>query len=157
ATLDYTQQPAAVRGIVVPPPNLSQFNQFLSTGGPNDDRSEFAPAEDQPQTPASANDERRVRGPGPGGGERQRELRAVPPTPDGSGGGGPGGERAEGPHPAGALPGDEGLRQLRLHRPTVREQTEDSRVGQRRVDRGTLQLLLDREFGNRQNASGHCP
>src|SRR5262249_36062510 len=38
---------------------------------------------------------------------------------------GPRHQCAESPHPASALPGGEGLRQLRLHGPTVGEQAED--------------------------------
>src|SRR6266851_5615514 len=155
-TLENAEQPAAVRGIVVPPPNLSQFNQFLSIGGSHNDRSEYAPAEDQPQTSAPADDERRVRGPGSGSGERQRELRAVPAAPDGSGSGGPSGQCAEGPHQAGAFPSGERLRHLRLQRPAVGAQAEDPRTGERRLDRGTLQLLHGRQFRNRKNAPGHC-
>src|SRR5262249_54488743 len=104
AMLDRDEHPATVRDVMVAPPNLNQFNQLLSHGGSHTERSEHAALENQPQTPASADDERRVCGLGPGSSGSERELRAILAAPDRSGGGGPGGQRAQGPHQAGRFP-----------------------------------------------------
>jgi hypothetical protein len=126
--LDLAQQPAAVRALQVPPPDLSKFNQFLSTVENTYDRCEYSVTESQPETTAAADDARRVRGPGPRGGDSQRELPAIPAPPDGTGGDGAGRERAQGAHQAGHLPSAQGFRQLRLHRPTVVAQAEGWRA-----------------------------
>lgn len=156
APLDRAEQPAAVRDIVVPPPDLRKFNRFLSTGAKSAERTEHAVAEDELEAPASADDERGVRGVGPRGGQCQRELPAIPAAPDGSGGGGADGQRAEGPHQAGEFPGGERLRHLRFHGPAGVEQAEGAGADKRGVDRSTDHHLFYWEFGHGKNAPGHC-
>jgi transposase len=151
APLERSRQPEAVRSIQVPPPNLNQFNQFLSLGDSRHDRCQHAAAENEPEAVASADHARRVRDLGPPGGQCQRELPAVPAAPDGTGSLRSLGQCPESPHQTSNLPGGQGLRHLRLHCPAVLEQAEDFGVGERRVDRAALQLLSGRQFGNGQN------
>ncbi|HEV3006533.1 MAG TPA: IS21 family transposase, partial [Pirellulales bacterium] len=119
AALPSAAQPEAVRGLHVPAPNLTQFNQLLSAKENPDDRSEPAAPQEQSQAAPAADDECRVHGPGPRSGECQRELRTVPAAADRSGSGGPVGQCPEGPDQASELPGGQGLRHLRLHGPAV--------------------------------------
>ena len=49
-------------------------------------------------------------------------------------------QRPAGTHPAGRLPGAQGLRHLRLHRRAVADQAEGAGAGPRRVDRAAVQL-----------------
>ena len=156
APLATEQQPAVVRAVQVPLPDLAQFNQFLSSGEKSHDRCSDLITEDQPETPPAADDERRVRGPGPRGGDGQRELPAVPPAADRIGGSGAGGQRAQGPDQASNLPGAERLRQLRLHGPAFGEQAQGPGTGQCGLDRTALQHLLHRQFRNREDAPRHC-
>jgi transposase len=155
-SLDLSDRPQAVRDVRVPPPDLCQFNQLLTTGESCDDRGEYQypVAQDQPETTAAADDACRVRGVGPRGGDGQRELPAVPAPADGTGSGGPGGQRAQGADQTGELPGRQGLRQLRLHGAAVGEQAEGPGAGPRRVDRGAHQHLFHRQLGNGEDALG---
>jgi transposase len=147
-SLDRESQPAAVRHVQVPQPDLSKFNQFLSPGEKRHDRCQHTALENQPEATAAADDARRVRGPGPRGDGGQRELPAVPAAPDGAGGGGTGGQCAAGAHQAGSLPRHQGPRHLRLHGPAILEQAEGPGAGARRVDRPARQLLPDRQLGH---------
>jgi transposase len=155
ASLDLADRPEAVRDVRVPLPDVRQFDQLLSTGAKRHERNEYAVTQEQPETTAAADHACRVRGLGPRGGDGQRELPAVSPPPDGTGSGGPGGQRAQGPHQTGELPGSQGLRQLRLHGPALGEQAEDPGAGAGPVDRGALQRLLHRQLGDGQDALGH--
>jgi transposase len=56
ASLDLSEQPAAVRALHVPLPDVSRFNQFLSTGEKSDERGEYSVIESQPQATAAAGD-----------------------------------------------------------------------------------------------------
>jgi transposase len=156
ASLDRGQQPASVRDLVMPLPDLQKFNQFLS-GEKSHERSECPAAEDESQAVASTDHERGVRGAGASGSDSQRELSAVPATADGGGGGGASGQRAQGADQAGELPLGQGLRQLRLHGPAVAEQGEGTGADERGVDRAALQCLLDRQLGHGQDAPGDGP
>ena len=55
-SLDLSSQPAAVRAVQVPLPDVSRFNQFLSTGEKSDERGEYSVIESQPQATAAAGD-----------------------------------------------------------------------------------------------------
>jgi transposase len=152
--LDLSEQPAAVRDVHVPLPDLRKFNQFLSSGEKNDDRSQYPAVESQPEATAAADDARRVCGPGPRGGHGQRELRAVPAAPDGTGGGSARRQRLEGPHQASRLSGAQGFRHLRLRGAAVTVEAEAAGASARRVDRSTLQHMSHRQCRDRQDALG---
>jgi hypothetical protein len=87
AAVDLSALPVNVRSLQVPLPNLRQFDVLLSREEVNDERSECAVGEGQPEASASAGHACRVREAGPGGGDCQRELRAVSAAADRAGDG----------------------------------------------------------------------
>ena len=95
--------PARVRDVEVRRTGLDHFDGLLSQGGNDDARPDQRPAQDEPQSPAAADDAGRACGDGSRGPRVEQDPRGVPASLDGTGGLLPSRERLGDPDQASGL------------------------------------------------------
>jgi len=151
-----------VLSVQVPCPNLSHFNQFLSSFLGDSDhvhepetRCEPDAAQGQSQATQAADDPGGARETGPRSDGLEPNFRAIPAQTDRAGSRGPADKRLEQPDSQCEFSGGEGLGGLQLPSGAGTQQTNDLGTSPWGVDLQTFQYLFCRSTGDWEDARQH--
>jgi transposase len=151
-----------VLSVQVPCPNLSHFDQFLSSSLGDSDHVHEPQAHGQPdaaqgqsQTTQAAHDPGRARETGPRSERHESNLRAIPAPADRTGGGGPADQCLEQPDSQCQLSCGEGLGGIQLPSDARPQQADNLGTRPWGMDLQTFQYLLSWSTGHWKDARQH--